>query len=213
MRKKVLFAFLLFVALQSNAQFFNSMGITLGLSAGNEKFLFKDPYVLSRKKYVYGFNGSVFAEFFSYDHARWVSEFQYNQKGSVDKEPQDKYTNHLQYICWNNYLKLRTEMYRIIPYILIGPRLEYNLSQNTTSPAITGNFLKLHVSPAVGVGMEFVSYINFKFLVEAFYNPDVLMASYIKPEMHVFNKNFELRVGVKYEFGSPENCNTPVYTE
>jgi hypothetical protein len=31
---------------------------------------------------------------------------------------------------WNNYLKLRYEMYAIIPYIMVGPRLDYNLTQN-----------------------------------------------------------------------------------
>ena len=213
--KKIFFLFfLLTIAPQCKAQFLNSIGITAGVSAGNQKFHFKDPIVISRKKYVFGFNASFFAEFFSYDHIRWVSEIQYNQKGSVDKQPDgNNYPNHLQYLCWNNYLKWRYEMYRIIPYILLGPRLEYNLTQSTTSPDITSKFLKLHVSPAVGAGLEFVSYTNFKFLVEGFYNPDLIMPAYIKPEMHAFNKNFELRLGLKYEFGGPENCNTPVYTE
>ena len=211
--RSFLFFFLLSIPLSGRAQVLNSIGITAGVSAGNQKFHFKDPLAISRKKYEFGFNASVFAEILSYDHVRWVTEIQYNQKGSIDKQPDANYPNRLQYLCWNNYLKFRYEMYRIIPYILIGPRLEYNLSQSTTSPDIMGNFLKLHVSPAVGAGLELVSYNNFKFFVEGFYNPDLIMPAYIRPGMHARNKNFELRVGLKYEFGSRESCNTPVYVE
>lgn len=213
MKRLFSFTLILLFAVQAKAQFLNSIGITAGVSAGNQKFFFYDPPAISRKSYVVGFNASIFGEFFSHDHARWVTEIQYNQKGSIDKQPEANYPNQLQYLCWNNYLKLRYEMYSVIPYILVGPRLEYNLVQSTTSPAITSGFLPLHVSGAVGGGVEFVSYSNFKFLVEAFYNPDI-MPAYVRPGLHVKNKNIELRVGLKYEFaGRKESCNTPTYVE
>lgn len=213
MKKGILFFLIFLFALQSKAQFLNSIGITAGVSAGNQKFYFSDPLEISKKKYVVGFNGSVFAEFFSGDYARWVTEIQYNQKGSLDKQPEGNYPNKLNYICWNNYLKLRYEMYRIIPYILVGPRLEYNLSQGTTSPVVTGKFLPLHVSAAVGGGVEFISYSSIKFFTEAFYNPDA-MPAYTRPGLNIRNKNIELRVGLKYQFGGRrETCNTPTYVE
>ena len=213
MKKSFSFILILVCALQSRAQFLNSLGVTLGATAANEKFKFHDPLLLSRKSYVFGMNASVFLELFSHDNARWVTEIQYNQKGSLDKQPEASYGNRLQYISWNNYLKLRYEMYSIIPYIMVGPRLEYTLSQGTTSPAITGSFLPLHVSAAAGGGVEFVSYTNFKFFVEAFYNPDI-MPAYVNPALHVTNSAFELRVGLKYEFAErKERCNTPTYVE
>ena len=198
---------------QCKAQFVNSIGLTVGVSAGNQKFFFYDPPAISNKKYIVGFNASVFGEFFTHDYARWVTEIQYDQKGSVDREPNQTYPNQLQYLSWNNYLKLRYEMYSIIPYIMVGPKLEYRLVQSTTSPAIAAPFLPVHVSGAFGGGLEFVSFINFKFLVEAFYNPD-LMPAEVQPGMYIKNKNIELRVGVKYEFkGRKESCNTPTYIE
>jgi len=212
MKKILSFIVILLCTLQIHAQFVNSVGVTIGATAANEKFKFHDPLSISRKNYIFGFNASVFLEFFSHDNARWVSEIQYNQKGSVDRQPEGSYGNQLQYLSWNNYLKMRYEMYRIIPYVMVGPRLEYTLSQGTTSPAITGRFLPLHVSGAVGGGLEFVSYINFKFFVEGFYNPDI-MPAYINPLLHVNNKAIELRIGLKYEFGSKESCNTPTYIE
>jgi hypothetical protein len=212
MKKIFLFSFTVLFFVQTNAQFLNSVGITAGVSAGNQKFFFYDPAAISNKKYIVGFNASIFAEFFSHDYARWVTEIQYDQKGSIDKEPNQNYPNHLQYLSWNNYLKLRYEMYSIIPYIMVGPKLEYRLVQGTTSPAIAAPFLPLHVSGAFGGGLEFVSFTNFKFLVEAFYNPD-LMPAEVQPGMHIKNKNIELRVGLKYEFGKRESCNTPTYIE
>lgn len=213
MKKIILFSVTILFFVQAKAQFVNSIGITAGVSAGNQKFYFYDPLAISRKKYIFGFNASIFGEFFSHDHARWVTEIQYNQKGSIDKQPEGNYGNKLQYLSWNNYLKLRYEMYNIIPYILVGPRLDYNLIQSTSSPAITGSFLPIHLSAGFGAGMEFISYTNFKFLVEGFYNPD-MMPAYVRPGMHLKNNNIELRIGLKYEFADKkESCNTPSYME
>ena len=214
MKKIFSFIVIFVIAFQCKAQFVNSIGVTIGVSAGNQKFYFYDPISISRKKYIVGFNASVFGEFFSHDYARWVTEIQYDQKGSIDRQPDgNNYPNHLQYLSWNNYLKVRYEMYSIIPYVMIGPKLEYNLVQGTTSPDITSRFLKIHVSGAFGGGVEFVSFTNFKFLVEAFYNPDMMPAE-VQPGLHIKNKNIELRIGVKYEFGGQkESCNTPTYIE
>ncbi len=213
MKKIILFLFISVLILEARAQRFNSIAIAAGVTYANQKFLIAEPPELSRKSYVLGFNVAVFGEFFTRDYVRWVTELQYNQKGSIDKQPEANYPNQLQYICWNNYAKIRYEMDRIIPYILIGPRLEYNMAQGTSSPAITGKFLPLHVSGAVGAGVEFINYYNIKFFVEGFYNPDV-MPAYVQPELHIFNKDFELRVGLKYEFARrKERCNTPTYIE
>jgi hypothetical protein len=213
MKKLIISIVILLSFFQSSAQFVNSLGVTIGATAANEKFKFREPPSISRKNYIFGFNASIFLECMSHDNVRWVTEIQYNQKGSIDKQQEGSYANQLQYLCWNNYLKFRYEMYRIIPYVMVGPRLEYTLAQGTSSPAITGSFLPLHVSAAVGGGLEFVSYTNFKFFVEGFYNPDI-MPAYVNPGLHINNKAFELRVGVKYEFaGRKESCNTPTYVE
>ena len=213
MKKKFLAALLFSLSLQIHAQFLNSMAVTLGATAANQKFKFHDPLSISRKGYVFGFNASVFLEMLSHDNVRWVSEIQYNQKGSVDKQPEATYGNKLQYLSWNNYLKVRYEMYNIIPYVLVGPRLEYTLAQASSSPAIAGSYLPLHVSLAAGAGLELVSYTNFKVFVEGFYVPDI-MPAYISAPVHVNNTDFELRIGLKYEFaGRKESCNTPTYVE
>jgi hypothetical protein len=213
MKKLITLTFFFLAVLSADAQFINSLGVTIGGTAANQKFKLREPASISRKSYIFGFNAGIFLECMSHDNVRWVTEIQYNQKGSTDRRTDIAYTNRLTYLSWNNYLKFRYEMYRIIPYVMVGPRLDYNLSQGTSSPEITGPFLPLHVSAAVGGGLEFVSYSNFKFLVEAFYNPDI-MPAYIAPAAHINNKAIELRIGLKYEFaGQKESCNTPTYVE
>jgi hypothetical protein len=219
MKKILVFIIIICISLQGKAQFVNAIGVTVGVSAAKQNFYFYTPDELKLKKqFRFGPNASVFVEFFSHKYVRWVSEIQYNSKGSVDRQPPVKYKNKLSYICWNNYLKFRYELFNIIPYVLVGPRLEYKFKQRTTSPPIVTSFAPLHVSPAVGAGIEFVSFGNIKFFVEGFYNPDWKKhnetMAYITPPLHVQNINIELRVGLKYQFQNRgESCNTPTYIE
>ncbi|MDF2437082.1 MAG: hypothetical protein K0Q95_1458 [Bacteroidota bacterium] len=213
MKKLLLFSITLLITYQGHAQFINSLGLTVGATAANQRFMLREPASTSRKGYVFGPNASIFLEMMQHDNVRWVTEIQYNTKGSTDKRESASYANSLQYLSWNNYLKFRYEMYSIIPYVMVGPRLDYTLSQASGSPEVTGSYLPLHLSLAAGGGLELVSYTNFKFFVEAFYVPD-LMPAYVDPALHIKNKDIELRIGVKYEFGGrKESCNTPTYVE
>lgn len=219
MKKTLLIFTVVLYSIQANAQFLNAFGITIGGSASKQNFYFYTPDETKVKKnFIYGFNGSVLAELFSHDYVRWVSEFQYNQKGSKDKQPNENFKNKLSYISWNNYLKIRVELFSFIPYVLVGPRLEYKLTQKTTSPPIISSFAPLHVSAAFGVGAELVSYGNIKFFAEAYYNPDykkydVMMGYVTKPLLNVQNVNYELRVGLKYQFKERSSCNVPTYVD
>lgn len=216
--KKSLLAFAIICSsFIAKGQFLNGIGITVGASAAKQNFYLISPEEKLKKNYRLGINASVFAEFFSYKYSRWISEFQYNQKGSIDKDGDPNYKNKLSYVSWNNYLKIRYELFYFIPYVLVGPRLEYRLTQNTQSPPIVTNFSPIHVSAAVGAGLEFISYGNIKFLVEAFYNPDLIKydftTGYVTDPLNVQNINIELRVGLKYVFTKKTGCNIPTYVE
>lgn len=202
-------------AIPARAQFVNAIGITAGATYGNERWKDDNLKTNERKKYRWGGNGSVFVEFFSHETIRWVSELQFNQKGSIDKAPEANYYTKMNYICFNNYLKLRYEMVSIIPYILIGPRIEYKLSGGSNSPRAAGSFTPLHVSIAGGPGLELVAYGRFKPFVELLYNPDLTQA-YNRGGLHIKNNAFELRVGLKYTLGKSRkdmDCNAPIYIQ
>src|SRR3954471_20263361 len=73
------------VSLGASAQFLNGIGVMGGITYANQKWHYVVPDVSENKKYVLGFNGCVFAEFFQHDYLRWRSEIQFNQKGSLDQ--------------------------------------------------------------------------------------------------------------------------------
>ena len=165
-----------------------------------------------RKKNIIGFNGSLRAEFINSDYVRWVTEFQFNQKGCKDKTDSATFRNRLNYICWNNFLKFQYETFDGFPYLLMGPRIEYDLSQATSSPAITGAFQKINFSWSVGAGFEKIVYSYFKPFIEVHYNPDFNFTyAYANDPLKIHNRAWEFRIGIIYRPGGHDSCPGVVY--
>jgi opacity protein-like surface antigen len=199
MKHKLVLLFTI-ISLNTFAQFFQGWGLMGGLTACREKWWINHgdgSSETAKKKFVYRFNGCVFAEMVNHEFVRWRTEIQYNQKGFKEKISDNNYKNKLDNICWNNFLILRSELFSGIPYFLIGPRVEYNLIQNTASPAIQNSFRKLHFSWSVGAGWEFIVFGNLKPMVELHYNPDINFAYKTSP-LDTKNRAWELRVGIKF---------------
>lgn len=182
-----------------NAQIVDAYGISGGITLSKQKWNYTDVPAVVKKKFLLGYNGSAFIEFFHHDYIRWVSELQFNQKGTVEKPTDvERYKNRLNYLSFNNFIKLRYEMYSIIPYLLAGPRVEYLLFRSPQiHPEIINSFNKLHLSVSGGAGVEFVSYYNIKFFTEIHYNPDITNA-YKKENLFIKHTAFEARIGLKY---------------
>ena len=167
---------------------------------------------IERKKNIFGFNGSLRGEFINNENIRWVTEFQFNQKGCKDKTDSATYKDKLNYLCWNNFLKLQVETYPGFPYILFGPRLEYLLTQATKSPAITGAFQKFNFSWSVGAGFEKIVYSYFKPFLELHYNPDFsFYDAYKTNPLKIHNRAWELRIGIIYRPGGHASCPAVIY--
>ncbi|TND01033.1 MAG: hypothetical protein FD123_4305, partial [Bacteroidetes bacterium] len=156
----------------------------------------------AKTKRLLRFNGEIFAEFIGHDNIRWVTEAQFNMKGTKTDGfgVKQNWSNNV--IAWNNYLKIRQETYSLIPYVLFGPRLEYTLQ----TPQ---DFSKFHVTGSVGAGTEIVSFGRVKFLTEIHYVPD-FTRSFQSDPLDIKQKVWELRVGVKFVPKSGEDC-PPVY--
>lgn len=204
-KKIILFFAIISIAISSRAQFVNGIGIMGGVTFANQKWHFTELNQTQRQKFLFGFNGCLFAEFFSNPYVHWVSEIQFNQKGSKEKLNDATFRNRLNYFSWNNYLKFRIELFSGYPYMLIGPRLEYLFTQSTASPAIVGAFKKIHVSPDVGLGWEHIVFSQFKPFIEVHYNPDVLKWNAYKTDfLQIKNRSYEVRIGVKWAFSETD---------
>ncbi|MEO5645019.1 MAG: hypothetical protein ABIQ40_11030 [Bacteroidia bacterium] len=181
----------------ANAQFFQGFGIMAGGTLGRQKWqtqLNED----FKHKYLLRYNAEIFAELGSHPTFRWVTELQYNVKGSkfVTSDQTTKFVN--QYAAWNNYLMIRKELFAIIPYVKVGPRAEYVFKTDQ-------DFKKLHFTGALGAGIEFVAYGPVKFITEAWWVPD-LSKSYNTAGFEIKQHAWELRVGIKFTGRTGEAC-------
>jgi hypothetical protein len=216
-KSKILFlAFTLsLITISSEAQFFQGIGITAGVTKAKQKWFVLMPdssTEILKKKNRIGFNGSLRAEFINSEYVRWITEFQFNQKGCKDKTDSTTYKNSLNYICWNNFLKLQFETFEGFPYLLMGPRVEYLLNKKITSPTLSGDFKKLNFSWSVGVGFEKIVYSYFKPFIEIHYNPDTpFYYTYETTPLDVRNRAWELRIGLIFRPGGHDSCPSVVY--
>ena len=160
-------------------------------------------------------------EMFRFRHFRLQSEIEYIHKGA--KEPHELiniYTNErrqavnqYKYIGFNNFAKFRFPAFNFTAFILVGPRIEYNLSKSTPAySSVSSNFQKLWISPDIGFGFEPYAFGRFKFFTELHYNPDV-RRQYTKNNIVASNRTWELRLGIMWrkKDSVDMDCNAPRY--
>lgn len=192
---------MLLMQVSASAQFFQGWGLMGGITYSNQKWKYSGEFPNEKLKYVLRFNGELFAEFGKNDHFRWVTELQYTQKGARRDLPdgtRQRFAND--YAAWNNYLMVRREFLWVIPYVKVGPRLEYLVSSNQV-PA----FKTFHPTGSVGIGVEFVAYSRVKFLTEFHYVPD-LSYSFESDLVKIRQPAFELRIGIKFGKKGTTTC-------
>src|SRR6185369_13354770 len=148
-----IFFLIVFFSLAQDAfpQFIRAWGLFLGETSSRHRYKNKyptdfqsDPAFLhakppSHKGTEYeSWSVGIFLEMLRSDVWRWQTELEYCNKGSKENvlldpitDAQQKMTNTLTYIQWNNFLKRFIYIGINKPtYIMIGVRAEYNLSRS-----------------------------------------------------------------------------------
>lgn len=220
MRKsRLVFVLFLLTGFSAGAQFFYAIGAAAGVSYGKEGW--NHEQWSTQEGYLFGLNGAVIAEFFSDPNFQWRSELMYNQLGTKELVSSNSYVNRTNFISFNNYLKVNYPLFDFVPYVLIGPRVDYLLARGAAvfPDAIAGMY-SFHVSAAAGIGAEKVCFSRWKPFIEFFYHRDI-MPSFIghvesidpySPQKgtalsEIINgHDFELRIGVKYVFDRRPQC-------
>ncbi len=218
MKKSKLIAVLfLLSSFSAGAQFVSALGAAAGVSYSKEGW--NPEQWATQEQYLLRYNGAVLAEFFTDPVYRWRAEIMYNALGTKEVVISNKYVNATNYISLNNYLKYQREFFKFIPYILIGPRVEYLFSRNASVfPDAIAGMSSIHISAAAGAGVELVSFSRLKPFIEVFYNRDLMpslsgtIASNSPydngaPVSEVItNHDFELRIGFKYVLRARNKC-------
>ena len=186
---------------EAKAQFFQGVGITLGANMSNQRWQIDTINYNKNQNFLFGFSGSLFVEYINHQYVRMITEVQYFQEGSKSKFLNN--TIKTDYACFNNFLKLRQELYDVTPYFLIGPKFKYLIGQS----GIAG-FKQMHLSIYAGIGMEFLYKRPWIFFVETGYDHDINRA--LKQEfIAITNKTICLRVGLKYQIEKKvKSCRT-----
>lgn len=215
--KKVIIVLFILTSFSAGAQFLYSLGIGVGLNYGKEGW--SEERYSAQEQSILKYHGAVLAEFFSDPVFKWRSEIMYNALGTKELYLEDKFVNSTNFISWNNYLEYRHEFLKWIPYLLIGPRVAYLMSRGGEFADVIGGEYTIHVSGAVGIGIQPVWYSHFKIFAEFFYNHDIMpsfignISSLTPPPVNsyqlsevVMKHDFELRIGIKYVFDGKSKC-------
>jgi hypothetical protein len=190
LKHAMLFIFTI-IAMDCNAQFIKGIGIMGGVNMSNQRWQIDTTDYNKNQKFKFGFNGSLFVEYINHEYIRMVTEVQYFQDGSKSRLFGNTIGNN--YVCFNNFLKLRQELYDVTPYFLIGPKFKYLVGES----GFTG-FRPMHFSMYAGIGMEFLYKKPWIFIAELGYDHDINRA--LKQEfIAITNKTICLRLGIKYQ--------------
>lgn len=239
-KKIILLVLLLSGSLELSAQFFRGVGFFLGETSSRHRYKNKypldypsDPTFLhahppSHKATEFeSWSVGAFVEMLPSDMWRWQSEIEYINRGSNENvllnpitDAQQKMTNKLSYIQWNNFLKRYVDLgLRYRTYAMVGIRLEYNLSRSLPAYGyVSGSMPKIWYNPDAALGMEIpLGRSNWTLFVEEHYNPDVLkQVSLDNNKIWLMNRTWETRVGLIYRWkrgiGAYDiDCNAPRY--
>lgn len=221
MKKKWMLLMILFSLGVVQAQFVNGIGIFGAGMASRHKY--KDSntperYGSHKGKFIFRPAGGVVFDFFSNENAKWRSEFEYNTMGSREIVTTDgvekKFKNKLDYISWNNLLKIQGEIFSGFPYGMIGLRTQYLFRNNPEFyQPVMNDLARFHFSWNIAAGFEFMAYGPLRFFSEYHLVSDI-PSLYSKENLKVRNLTHELRVGLMYRFQKrAENCNSPIYND
>jgi hypothetical protein len=203
-------------ALIVKAQFFQGAGLFGGLTLSKQKYSIRnvEPNILNTSLNRFRYSGGLMAEFVDHDIFRWQMNLAYVQKGMKDySQTGSAAYNNYDHISFENYLKVRHEFYKLIPYVLVGPRVEYSVIKSTTVfKPYSDNINPLQFTLGLGAGVELITFGKLKPFIEAYYNPYVL-PMYNKNNVSITGRTFELRIGLIYrpKRKAFDDCNAPRY--
>jgi hypothetical protein len=195
----------------SNAQLIRTFGFNVGYAHAKQNWnysaqLESDPHNTGT---ISGISGGAFVEFLDIPYFSLLTKVQYIQKGRtisvmgtmVSSTNPNGYIEtgmmdikyRLNYISVPILAKLRIETLMCVPYLAIGPRLEYLVSY--PSSVVYDDFKKMEVTGTVAIGVELSLGFFPRLLLEANYNTS-LMNSYNKGSLIVSDNSMEILCGV-----------------
>jgi opacity protein-like surface antigen len=156
-----------------------------------------------------GINFGFFAEFLDYPYLSFCTELNYAEKGfqkdiiattSQSPDTGDKvlWKVNFNYINVSLLAKPKLNFEILTPYVLIGPRLDIELSKSAKLDNIDGykDYSSERFGLKLGAGTE-IKLFGFNFLSEFIWDID-FNEIYQNPNVKVTTNSFDLRLGIKF---------------
>lgn len=153
---------------KSHAQLLKDIGIKTGISFSNQNWTYKVSDRTLKKDYRTSLNLALSLEWFDSEVITLVTDVRYIQKGFQEKkivrEPRDPqhgryklFKTRFDYLTFSPQLKVRKEINKVIPYIYIGPRIDYYLTYQSDFDfsRIENDFKKILFGLNYGLGIAY----------------------------------------------------------
>lgn len=208
---KIIYLFLITLCLSttSQAQIIRSFGLKVGATNSSEYWERNDNLPDMDPENRWGFNVGIFSELFNTKYLTLVTEANYFQKGMKEDLPVTTITNPDgtgEYITWDtrvDYInfsalgKMRLDLNKISPYILIGPKVDFQINIESSFGflnEVEKNFNEVMYGLRIGAGSEF-QFESFSLLAEILYDYN-FNNLYENENLTVTSDSFDFRVGI-----------------
>ncbi len=214
----LLLAIVTLIVTEIDAQIIRNTGIQSGISISKQSWLYKSTNNKSIKDYRVGLNLVINCEWFDNEYFSVLTDLGYIQKGCKEKienttasQPEGDgtfktYDTRFDYLTFSPKFKIRKEIKNIIPFLFIGPRLDYQLSYKSdfNYSQIENDFKKIIWGLNYGIGFEYKSgYIGIAAILQHQYDFTKIInteSSQQNTGLSIKNNAFVINLGVKYYF-------------
>jgi len=210
--KKIYLILILFTFISnSQAQLIRGFGVKIGATIANEDWDYSYLPTDFEPDNRWGLNLGVFTEFLNIPYFSLVTELNYVQKGMTEEFPVTTTTNPDgtgEYITWDtrvDYLnlsalgKFRLDLSRFIPYILLGPKIDFEINQENSldwTNVVEENFNEVMYGFKIGIGSE-VELGTFNLFAEILYDYN-FNELYENENLIVTANSVDFRIGIMF---------------
>lgn len=209
MRKCLFVLLIIFSNTNLSAQFVRGWGIKGGMTISNQTWDYPSSLNIDfESEDKIGLNIGLFMEILDLPFFSIVTELNYIQKGmnldlpraTVDNSTASGFVNwdaRIDYLNIAAMAKLRLNYGILKPYILVGPKIDYEISKSFSNINLNGieeQFDESRLGAKIGIGTE-IDLIPITLLIEILYDAD-FEELYNKQNLKISSDAFDLRIGI-----------------
>jgi len=200
-----------FAASVCAGQLYKGFGVKAGISSSNQDWNYAGNYNDIEGTNFKGFYFCIFVEGLNYNFFSSILEISYIRKGfytnvkpsSVSPDGEgyietDYLNNKFDYISFSYLVKLKYENTIIVPYILFGPRIDFQINENIEFNLHSDQFRQTAWGYSIGGGLLYNKIENIDLLIEFTSSPDISKI-YNTDLLEISKFSYELKIGILFK--------------